>query len=108
MVAGLAGILLARWFRSILSALGFFYSLLTITLFVPLLAGLFWRRPGQATALAAMGFSLAAAGLTLLVPDALGGWLGPVPAGIAASAAVFVVRGLLRSRIDGPAGSPGG
>ena len=38
-VAGLAGILLARWFRSILSALGFFYSLLTITLFVPLLAG---------------------------------------------------------------------
>ena len=106
-VAGLAGILLARWFRSILSALGFFYSLLTITLFVPLLAGLYWRRPGQATALAAMGFSLAAAGLSLLVPDALGGWLGPVPSGIAASAAVFLARGVLRSRIDGPAGSPG-
>ena len=65
------------------------------------------RRPGQATALAAMGFSLAAAGLSLLVPDALGGWLGPVPSGIAASAAVFLARGVLRSRIDGPAGSPG-
>lgn len=94
-VAGVAGILLARWFESILSALGFFYSLLTITLFVPLIAGLFWNGPGQKTALAAIGCSLAAAGLSLLAPAGLGGWLQPVPAGIVASAAVFGLRATL-------------
>ena len=93
--AGVTGILLARWFRSILSALGFFYSLLTVTLLVPLVAGLFWNGPGQRTALAAIGCSLAAAGLALMAPDALGGWLQPVPAGIAASAAVFGIRAIL-------------
>ncbi len=105
-VAGGAGILLARWFQSILSALGFFYSLLTITLFVPLLAGLFWNRPGQRTALAAIGCSLAAAGLSVLAPDALGGWLGPVPAGIAASAAVYGARALAGPGGHAPAKLP--
>ena len=104
--AGGAGILLARWFRSILSALGFFYSLLTLTLFVPLLVGLFWNRPGQGIALAAIGCSLAAAGLSLMAPDALGGWLQPVPAGIAASAAVYGIRAILGTRGDGSADLP--
>ena len=87
--AGAAGILLAHWFQSILTALSFFYSLLTITLFVPLVAGLFWRRPGQGTALAAMGASLAAAAMAQLAPTSIGSWAGPVPAGIAAASAVF-------------------
>ena len=91
-LAGAAGILLAHWFQSVLSALSFFYSLLTVTLFVPLLAGLFWKRPGQPTALVAIGCSLAAAGLAALRPNALAGWAGPVPAGIAAGAAVFGLR----------------
>jgi len=87
--AGAAGILLAHWFQSVLTALSFFYSLLTITLFVPLVAGLFWRRPGQGTALAAMGASLAAAAMAQLAPTSIGSWAGPVPAGIAAASAVF-------------------
>ena len=107
-VAGGVGILLARSFRSILSALGFFYSLLTLSLFVPLLAGLLWNGPGQRTALAAIGCSLAAAGLSILAPDALGGWLQPVPAGIAASAAVYGIRAILGARGNGSADSHSG
>ncbi len=90
--AGAAGVLLARRFQSVLSALSFFYSLLTVTLFVPLVAGLFWKRPGQRTALAAIACSLVAAAVALVCPNALGRWIGPVPAGIAASAAVYVSR----------------
>ncbi len=98
LAAGGLGIVLAWWFRSILSALGFFYSLLTITLFLPLTVGLFCEGPGQRTALTAIAGSLAAAGLSLLLPNALGGWFEPVPAGIAASAAVFAITGIATRR----------
>ena len=98
---GAVGILLARAFQSVLSALSFFYSLLTVTLFVPLVAGLFWKRPGQRTALAAIACSLVAAALALSNPEALGGWIGPVPAGIAASAVVYGLRAVLGNR-QGP------
>lgn len=103
LAAGFLGIVLARLFRSILSALGFFYSLLTITLFVPLVAGLYSRRPGQGTALAAIACSLAAAGLALLAfPDGSGGWLQPVPTGIATSAAVFAAARIANRRDASP------
>lgn len=105
-IAGAVGVLLARWFRSILSALGFFYSLLTITLFVPLLAGLFWERPGQPTALAAIGCSLAGAGLSLVLPETYGVWARPVPVGIATSAAVFGARLVLAPRSDRSSPTP--
>ena len=87
-------------FQSVLSALSFFYSLLTVTLFVPVLAGLYWKRPGQPTALAAIGCSLLAAGSAALRPGALGGWAGPVPAGIAGGATVYALRALIGTRGD--------
>lgn len=92
--AGALGVLLANWFQSILSALSFFYSLLTLTLFVPLLAGLFWSRPGQSVALLAIGSSLGAAALAMLSGGAAQGWLPPVPVGILAGAAVYALHGL--------------
>ena len=95
---GAAGILLARAFQSVLSALSFFYSLLTVTLFVPLVAGLFWRRPGQRTALAAIACSLVATALALGNPNLLGGWVSPVPAGIGAGAVVYGLRIFLGNR----------
>jgi len=52
--AGVLGVLVALYLDSILAALMIFYSLLTVTLFVPLLAGLFADRPGPRAALAAM------------------------------------------------------
>ncbi len=98
--AGALSILLANWFQSILSALSFFYSLLTLTLFVPLVAGLFWRRPGQSVALAAIASSLGAAGLALLAGGGAEGWLPPVPVGILAGAIVYAAH----ARIGRPAG----
>ena len=96
--AGALGILLARYFQSVLSALSFFYSLLTVTLFVPLVAGLFWERPGQPTALVAIGCSLSAAAIVVLYPESWGGRLGPEAAGIGAGALVFAARGIARRR----------
>ena len=87
--AGALGILLANWFQSILSALSFFYGLLTLTLFVPLVAGLFWKRPGQSVALAAIASSLGAAGLAVLVGGTAESWLPPIPVGILAGAIVY-------------------
>lgn len=52
--AGALGVVVALYLDSILAALMIFYSLLTVTLFVPLLAGLFADRPGPRAALAAM------------------------------------------------------
>ena len=101
LVAGALSILLANWFQSILSALSFFYSLLTLTLFVPLVAGLFWKRPGQSVALAAIASSLGAAGLAVLVGGTAEGWLPPVPVGILAGAIVYAARARIGRRAGG-------
>ncbi|MDE0106460.1 MAG: sodium:solute symporter family protein [Bryobacterales bacterium] len=100
--AGALSILLANWFQSILSALSFFYSLLTLTLFVPLVAGLFWRRPGQSVALAAIAASLGAAGLAMLAGGAAEGWLPPIPVGILAGAVVYIARAAIGRRASAP------
>lgn len=99
--AGALSILLANWFQSILSALSFFYSLLTLTLFVPLVAGLFWRRPGQPVALAAIASSLGAAGIALLAGGGAEGWLPPVPVGILAGAIVYAAHATISQRAGG-------
>ena len=103
-LAGLGAIALANWFQSVLSALSFFYSLLTLTLFVPLLAGLFSKRGGQPTALASICCSLAAAAASSWLGGSEGSLLQPVPAGIAAGAAVYaasvVLEGARRNRTE--------
>ena len=99
--AGALGILLANWFQSILSALSFFYGLLTLTLFVPLVAGLFWSRPGQSVALAAIASSLGAAGLAVLVGGAAESWLPPIPLGILAGAIVYAACARIGQRAGG-------
>ena len=102
LVAGALSILLANWFQSILSALSFFYSLLTLTLFVPLVAGLFWKRPGQSVALAAIASSLGAAGLAVLAGGAAEGGLPPIPVGILAGAIVYAARAATSQRPSNP------
>lgn len=100
--AGALGILLANWFQSILSALSFFYGLLTLTLFVPLVAGLFWSRPGQSVALAAIASSLGAAGLAVLVGGTAESWLPPIPLGILAGAIVYAACAATIQRRSNP------
>ncbi len=89
---GAVGIFLALHFQSILAVLSFFYGLLTVTLCVPLLAGLFSSKARESTALASIGLSLTTAALVHYATAGEGlGLLSPVAAGIVVSAAVFAI-----------------
>ncbi len=89
--SGLLGILCAIQLGSVLEALKLFYGLLAVSLFVPVVAGLYRSRPGGRLFLAALPASLAGAGLFQLLTE--GRPFGPLSAtavGILVSAAVIV------------------
>jgi solute:Na+ symporter, SSS family len=95
---GAAGIVLSIWLDTVIGALTIFYSLLVVTLFVPVVGGLYVRRAREADALAAV----AAGVLTLLVlriglisPAAP---IDPVLGGILAGAITFTGMMMLRMR----------
>lgn len=94
---GAAGTLLAVALPDLASALTIFYSLLGVSLFVPVAAGLCSRRPGSAEALAAVGAGVAALLATQAAGDRMP-WasLPPTAWGLAAAAvgfgAAFAVR----------------
>jgi SSS family solute:Na+ symporter len=87
---GIVGVTLAIFLQTVIGALTIFYSLLVVTLFVPVLGGLYTRRAGSTAALAA----IAAGVLTLIVVRlALAGrypWLDPTLSGVVAASAAFV------------------
>jgi SSS family solute:Na+ symporter len=88
---GLAGTALALWFGSILKALLVFYSLLVVTLFVPLVAGLYSARPTARAAFTAMVLSAPATFAVHIATEGKGfGLLTPVAAGILLSALIFI------------------
>ena len=101
-LAGAAGIVLALWLQSILAALEIFYSLLAVSLFVPLLAGLYSSRPTAGAALASMAAAVpATAAIHLLTHGAGLGALTPAALGILFSAVVFLLFAL-RNNPGGP------
>ncbi len=53
-VAGVAGILIAELLSSIVAAVSIFYGLLAVSLFVPVIAGLYWKRVTSRAVLAAV------------------------------------------------------
>src|SRR5206468_5868898 len=74
---GFIGVGLAIVVPSVIDALSVFYSVVTVSLFVPVLAGLYVRRTGTREALVAIG-----AGIAALVAAQLGTGgrgLGPLP-----------------------------
>jgi SSS family solute:Na+ symporter len=98
LLGGAAGVLLALLASSVIDALGLFYKVLSVSLFVPVVAGLYVRRVGKPEVWAALG----AGGAALLAAE-LGGGAGaaygmpPVLFGILASvAAALVVAGARR------------
>ena len=98
-VAGAAGVGLAIWLDSIIAALVIFYSLLTVTLFAPLLGGLFARRPTASAAIA----SIAAGAPTTLAVHAASfgqgfGLISPALAGICVSVVFYFLFSLRRPR----------
>jgi SSS family solute:Na+ symporter len=104
-VGGTVGVALAIVLETVIGALTIFYSLLVVTLFVPILGGLYAQRAGSAAALAAI-----AAGVVsmFVVRFAFAGayrWLDPTLAGLVAAAVAFsalTVMGADVRRADPP------
>jgi SSS family solute:Na+ symporter len=85
---GLVGVALAIVLQTVIGALTIFYSLLVVTLFVPVLGGLYIRRATAAEALAAI-----MSGVTTMFVFRYGfaeyRWLDPTLAGLLAAAIAF-------------------
>jgi solute:Na+ symporter, SSS family len=90
-VGGALGVLLSIYLSTIVQAMTVFYSLLGVSLFAPVVGGLYSRRAGSAEALAA----IAAGVITLLVVRyGVAGsrpWLDPTLSGLIAAAIAFIV-----------------
>ena len=85
---GALGIGLALIAQTIIGTLMFFYSVLGVCLFVPVIAGLYVRRVGRTEALAAIGGGMLVMLALQLTTDRVGlAWLTPAMAGLAASIA---------------------
>ncbi len=91
-VSGAAGVLLALALGSILEALTIFYSLLSVSLFVPILGGLFVKRTTTGAAMAAIAMGV---GVMLTIHAATGGrgWgvVTPPFGGLAAAVGAWAI-----------------
>ena len=107
LAGGTMGVLLALVLPSVIGALTIFYSLMAVCLFVPVVAGLYARRPGTPEALAAAGV-----GVVTLITVKLADFADPSPwlnasfLGLVASAVAFVLVLIVRRSFIGetPAG----
>jgi SSS family solute:Na+ symporter len=95
MSAGLIGVLFALWLPNVVSALQIFYGLLTVALFVPLVFGLYWKRPKSDATLAAIVAGLTSASCVQAFGSGAGlGILSPVACGILAAAVTMTFETL--------------
>ncbi len=95
---GVIGVLLSIWLETVIGAITVFYSLLVVTLFVPVIGGLYVPRAGSREATAAV-----AAGVLTLIVVRFGvagsfAWVDPALSGIIASAAAFFAVLAFRTR----------
>lgn len=98
-VGGTLAVLLALWLESVIASLTIFYSILSVSLFVPVAAGLHTRRAGVPEALAAIGAGLAAlAAVRILAPADAPALLDRTLVGLIVSAAAFALVAAVRGR----------
>ena len=98
---GTLGVLLALWLESVIASLTIFYSILSVSLFVPVAAGLHTRRAGVPEAIAAIGAGLAALGaVRIFAPADAPALLDRTLIGLIVSAAAFALVALIRARAD--------
>ena len=104
-VSGALGVWLALYFGDLVQTLKIFYALLGVSLFVPIMAGLYVRRSHADAAIAAI---LGGVGGMLVVQGTTGGvgigLLGPAPAGLLTAALGWTISMLFSPR---PARQPG-
>jgi len=91
-VGSACGIGIAMIYGSVRAAVGVFYAILTVTLAVPLIGGLFVGRARRAHGIAAVSSGIPALLLVHILTDGRGyGTVSPVLAGVLASAAGFAL-----------------
>jgi solute:Na+ symporter, SSS family len=99
LAGGVLGVIFAILLESVIGALTIFYTLLSVSLFVPVIAGLYTRRPGTPEALGAI-----ATGVTTVIALQLlrgGRGIGPLtPAliGLILAAFAFLIVALVRRK----------
>jgi SSS family solute:Na+ symporter len=96
---GILGVLLALVSATVISALSIFYTLLSVCLFVPVVAGLYARRAGTPEALAAIVGGVAVVAAAELGRRSGAAWFGPLSAaqaGLLASAAACAFVAIAR------------
>ncbi len=95
-VGGGLGVGLAIILPSVIGSLGIFYSLLSVSLFVPVLAGLYLRRTGVPEALSAIGGGiLLLLGSHLLTDGGGYGYFRPFAIGLVGAVAAFAIVHLI-------------
>lgn len=98
LAGGIAGVLLSIYLATVIGALRVFYSILGVSLFVPVIGGLASSRAGAREAFAAIVVGIATLALIGLTPVGDGNpWLDPTLTGIVASGVAFVASGAIRS-----------
>ncbi len=95
-VGALGGVLFALWLPTVVAALRVFYSLLGVSLLVPVIGGLY-TRAGSAAALWSVGTGMITLLLVRFVWQATLPWLDPTLAGIAVGGVAFALAAI-RSR----------
>tara|TARA_B100001123_G_scaffold422976_1_gene532607 strand:- start:4669 stop:6069 length:1401 start_codon:yes stop_codon:yes gene_type:complete len=97
LAGGTIAVLLALVLPSIIDALTIFYSLMAVCLFIPVVVGLYTRRPGTPEALAAIGAGIAVLIIVNIMElENSWPWLDASFLGLLASAATFGIVFLVR------------
>ena len=92
--AGILAVLLSTALPSVISALEIFYSLLSASLFVPVIWGLYHSKPGPKACIQAVSASLLLTVIIHFLTDGTGiSFLSPVAFGILSSLVLFALAG---------------
>jgi SSS family solute:Na+ symporter len=99
-MGGVAGVVLAIFLDTVIGAVTVFYSLLVVTMLVPVLGGLYVRRAGSREALAAIATGVIALFIVRLGLAGSLPWLDPALAGIVSGAAAYCLVLAFRRESD--------
>jgi SSS family solute:Na+ symporter len=99
-IGGATGVILAIGLDTVIGAVTVFYSLLVVTLLVPVLGGLFLRRPGSREALAAIAAGVTTLFVARFTPAGAIRWIDPTLTGVLAAAVAFFLVLAFRRQSD--------
>jgi len=93
---GAAGVVLSIYLATVISAITIFYSVIIVSLLVPIIGGLFVRRAGSAEALAGIAAGLSTLFVVRFFVTPVYRWADPALSGVLAAAVLYFVVLFLR------------